>query len=97
MITLVAYGGAAMAEIAGCFSFWAWLRLGKSAWWLPPGLVDHPAAAPQGNKLFARDLPRDALVCVGIATRPRCCARWQAGCGAPGGDRSRCASARPAR
>ncbi|SDH39122.1 YnfA family protein [Roseospirillum parvum] len=29
---------AALAEIAGCFSFWAWLRLGKSALWLVPGV-----------------------------------------------------------
>jgi small multidrug resistance family-3 protein len=33
------YAGAAVAEIAGCFAFWAWLRLGKPAWWLAPGLV----------------------------------------------------------
>jgi len=43
-------------EIAGCFAFWAWLRLGKPALWLLPGiaslmlfaylltLVDSPAA-----------------------------------------------------
>jgi small multidrug resistance family-3 protein len=31
--------GAAMAEIAGCFSFWAWLKLGKPALWLLPGMV----------------------------------------------------------
>lgn len=31
--------GAALAEIAGCFAFWAWLRLGKSAWWLIPGML----------------------------------------------------------
>ncbi len=31
--------GAAVAEIAGCFAFWAWLRLGKSALWLVPGLA----------------------------------------------------------
>jgi small multidrug resistance family-3 protein len=30
---------AALAEIAGCFAFWAVLRLGKPAWWLLPGLV----------------------------------------------------------
>lgn len=30
---------AALAEIAGCFSFWAWLKLGKSAYWTVPGLV----------------------------------------------------------
>lgn len=32
------YCAAAAAELAGCFAFWAWLRLGKSAWWLVPGL-----------------------------------------------------------
>ncbi|GGE13164.1 hypothetical protein GCM10011529_19430 [Polymorphobacter glacialis] len=35
--TLAIYAGAAAAEIAGCFAFWAWLRLGKSIWWLVPG------------------------------------------------------------
>ena len=55
-MTIAAYIGAALAEIAGCFAFWAWLRLDKSAWWLAPGiaslilfawlltLVDSPAA-----------------------------------------------------
>jgi small multidrug resistance family-3 protein len=33
------YGLAALAEIAGCFAFWAWLRMGKSAWWLAPGIA----------------------------------------------------------
>ncbi len=28
---------AALAEVAGCFAFWAWLRLGRSGWWLVPG------------------------------------------------------------
>ncbi|MEH3147551.1 MAG: YnfA family protein [Methylobacterium frigidaeris] len=39
MTTLLAYAGAALAEIAGCFAFWAWLRLGRSPLWLGPGLV----------------------------------------------------------
>ena len=39
MKTAVAYTGAAIAEIAGCFAFWSWLRLGKPAWWLFPGLL----------------------------------------------------------
>ncbi len=39
MITPAAYVGAAIAEIAGCFAFWAWLRLGKSVWWLVPGMA----------------------------------------------------------
>jgi small multidrug resistance family-3 protein len=30
---------AAVAEIAGCFAFWAVLRLGRSAWWLLPGVA----------------------------------------------------------
>jgi len=38
MIAL-AYIGAALAEIAGCFAFWAWLRLDKSVWWLAPGVA----------------------------------------------------------
>jgi len=38
-MTLLAYFGAALAEIAGCFAFWAWLRLGKSPWWLVPGVA----------------------------------------------------------
>lgn len=56
MPTAAAYLGAALAEIAGCYAFWAWLRLGKPAWWALPGaaaligfawlltLVDSPAA-----------------------------------------------------
>jgi len=37
--TALAYVGAAIAEIAGCFAFWAWLRLGKTVWWVVPGLA----------------------------------------------------------
>ncbi|WP_082470370.1 MULTISPECIES: YnfA family protein [unclassified Methylobacterium] len=39
MITALVYTGAALAEIAGCFAFWAWLRLGRSAWWTLPGVA----------------------------------------------------------
>ena len=39
MTTLSLYLGAAVAEIAGCFAFWAWLRLGKSVFWLFPGML----------------------------------------------------------
>jgi len=38
-MTPVIYLGAALAEIGGCFAFWAWLRLGKSAVWLVPGMA----------------------------------------------------------
>ena len=30
---------AAAAEIAGCFAFWAWLRLDRSALWALPGVA----------------------------------------------------------
>ncbi|TLF52049.1 YnfA family protein [Halomonas urmiana] len=39
MSTLALYVAAALAEIAGCFSVWAWWRLDKSALWLMPGLA----------------------------------------------------------
>jgi small multidrug resistance family-3 protein len=38
-MAFVIYGGAALAEIAGCFSFWAWLRLSRSVCWIAPGMV----------------------------------------------------------
>jgi small multidrug resistance family-3 protein len=37
--TALAYFVAAFAEIAGCFAFWAWLRLDKSPLWLIPGMA----------------------------------------------------------
>jgi small multidrug resistance family-3 protein len=37
--TLAWYTLAALMEIAGCFSFWAWLRLARSRLWVVPGLV----------------------------------------------------------
>lgn len=39
MVSVAAMIGAAIAEIAGCFAFWAWLRLDKPAWWLVPGVA----------------------------------------------------------
>lgn len=39
MQTIAAYIGAAIAEIAGCFAFWAWLRLDKTFWWILPGIA----------------------------------------------------------
>jgi small multidrug resistance family-3 protein len=37
--TVAAYVAAAIAEITGCFAFWAWLRLDKPIWWLAPGIA----------------------------------------------------------
>ena len=39
MRSFAIYALAALAEIAGCFAFWAWARLAKSALWLLPGIV----------------------------------------------------------
>ncbi len=44
-MTLLAYLAAAVAEIAGCFAFWAWLRLGRSALWVLPGIASLGAFA----------------------------------------------------
>jgi small multidrug resistance family-3 protein len=37
--SVVFYLLAALAEIGGCFAFWAVLRLGRPGWWLLPGMV----------------------------------------------------------
>ncbi len=39
MPSFILYSAAAVAEIGGCFAFWAWLRLGRSVYWIFPGLV----------------------------------------------------------
>lgn len=38
-MTLLIYPLAALAEISGCFAFWAWLKLDRSPLWLAPGLL----------------------------------------------------------
>jgi small multidrug resistance family-3 protein len=45
MKSILIYCAAALAEIAGCFSFWAWLRLEKSALWIVPGMASLAAFA----------------------------------------------------
>ncbi len=44
-MTAAIYTLAALAEIAGCFAFWSWLKLGKSVWWLVPGAASLVAFA----------------------------------------------------
>ena len=39
MRSALVYVGPALAEIAGCFAFSGWLRLGKPLWWVLPGLL----------------------------------------------------------
>lgn len=35
----IVYVAAALAEIGGCFAFWAWMRGSASVLWLAPGLA----------------------------------------------------------
>lgn len=58
-MTIALYLLAAVAEIAGCFAFWAWLRLDRSPLWLVPGLA--------GLCLFAFLLTRVDAVFAGRA------------------------------
>jgi len=44
-MAVLIFAAAALCEIAGCFAFWAWLRLGKSALWIGPGLLSLAAFA----------------------------------------------------
>lgn len=55
MRSILLYLITALAEIAGCYSAYLWLRMGRSMWWLVPGaaslaafawlLTFHPAAS----------------------------------------------------
>lgn len=39
MSTIAIFALTALAEIAGCFAFWAWARQGAPALWLLPGVA----------------------------------------------------------
>ncbi len=39
MPSFAIYVAAAVAEISGCVAVWAWLRLGRSALWVLPGVA----------------------------------------------------------
>lgn len=39
MLSFVFFLIAALGEIAGCYAFWAWLRLGQSSVWILPGML----------------------------------------------------------
>ena len=54
---LLVYALAALAEIAGCFAFWAWARNGQAIWWLAPGLVALRAVTPRARYRCSRRRP----------------------------------------
>lgn len=39
MVSIGWFALASLLEISGCFAFWAWLRLGRSAAWAVPGVI----------------------------------------------------------
>jgi small multidrug resistance family-3 protein len=39
MQTFLFFWLAALGEISGCYAFWAWLKLGKSIFWIIPGIL----------------------------------------------------------
>jgi small multidrug resistance family-3 protein len=39
MYAFMIYAAAAIAEITGCFAFWAWMNHGRSPLWLLPGIL----------------------------------------------------------
>lgn len=45
MTALAIYCLAALGEISGCFTFWAWLRMQHSALWVIPGMLSLAAFA----------------------------------------------------
>lgn len=45
LTAFLVFAAASVGEIAGSFAFWSWVRLGKSAWWLLPGVLSLAAFA----------------------------------------------------
>ena len=39
MVSIALFIAAAILEIIGCFTFWVWLRLAKSIYWIIPGIL----------------------------------------------------------
>ncbi|WP_286784456.1 MULTISPECIES: YnfA family protein [Pseudomonas] len=39
MLNYLWFFAAALFEIAGCYAFWLWLRMDRSALWIAPGLL----------------------------------------------------------
>ena len=66
MQSAIIYIGAALAEIAGCFAFWAWLRMAKSPLWLIPGCASLVAFAYLLTRVDTADAGRAYAAYGGI-------------------------------
>ncbi len=79
-MTYLIFAAAALAEIAGCFAFWAWWRLDKSPLWLAPGLAALIAFAWLLTSLKPSSPAAPTPPMAASIFRRRCC-----GCGPPRG------------
>ena len=77
-MTAIAYIGAALAEIAGCFAFWAWLRLGKSALWIVPGVASLCLFAYLLTLIDAEHAGRSYAAYGGVYIASALCWLWMA-------------------
>jgi small multidrug resistance family-3 protein len=66
MSTLAVFAAAAVAEIAGCFAFWAVLRLKASPWWLAVGVLSLFAFAWLLTRVQVDDAGRAYAIYGGI-------------------------------
>ncbi len=66
MQSVIIHAGAALAEIAGCFAFWAWLRMSKSVIWLVPGYASLVAFAYLLTRVDSADAGRAYAAYGGI-------------------------------
>ncbi|MBF3211977.1 hypothetical protein HKT45_11920 [Pseudomonas aeruginosa] len=57
MINYLWFVLAAFCEIAGCYAFYLWLRLGKSALWVLPGLLSLTLTRPALQARLLRAVP----------------------------------------
>lgn len=60
------YAAAAIAEIAGCFAFWAWLRLGQPMWWVVPGIAALALFAGLLTRISTEFAGRAFAACGGV-------------------------------
>ena len=66
MQTLIFFLIAALGEISGCYTFWAWLRLEKSIWWIVPGFLALIVFATALTKIDASNAGRAYAAYGGI-------------------------------
>src|SRR5205085_1065192 len=74
MKSLLWYLVAALCEIGGCFSFWAWLRMHRSPLWTIPGLMALSLFALALTRVDAANAGRTLCRLRGPSARSTCAA-----------------------